>query len=155
MSLGFRFLSAILALILAGCASQTSNNPKPSNPPPPTPPASATVSVSPAAASLPILGKQQFTATLNGQASSAVTWEVNGTPGGTQQSGFISASGLYAAPISVPTKSDGSGGSTTDGVTISVTAVSTANASASASAAVTILAPPNANAQSGAIQLGT
>ena len=155
MSLGFRFFSPILALILAGCASQTSNNPKPGNPSPPTPPASATVSVSPAAASLPILGKQQFTATLNGQASSAVTWEVNGTPGGSQQSGFISASGLYAAPISVPTKSDGSGGSTTDGVTISITAVSTANASASASAVVTILAPPNAHAQSGAIQLGT
>jgi hypothetical protein len=153
MSLGFRIFSAILALILAGCAGQTSSNPKPGNPP--AQPASATVSVSPAAASLPILGKQQFTASVNNQASSAVTWEVNGAAGGSQQLGFISANGLYVAPISVPTKSDGSGGSTTDGVTISITAVSTANASASASAAVTILAPPNANAQSGAIQLGT
>src|SRR2546423_1036278 len=140
------------AVIGGGCASQNSSSPKTSSPP--TTPAATSVSVSPTAASVGILAKQQFTAAVNGQASSAVTWEVNGVAGGSQQFGFISSGGLYVAPMAAPTKPDGSGGSTTDGVTVNVTAVSTATPTVSGSAAVTIL-PPNVNAQSGGVALGT
>jgi hypothetical protein len=136
-------------LLLAGCgggggSKQTSS----------LGPTSGTLSVTPASASVETFGTQQFTAASNGQATSGVTWEVNGTAGGSQQFGFISASGLYIAPGSAPTKSDGSGGSTTDNVTISITAVSTGSASVTGTATVTIM-PVNRNAQSGAVQLGT
>jgi hypothetical protein len=149
----FAVIGAVIwAVIGGGCASQNSSNPKAGTPP--TSPAATSVSISPTAASVGILAKQQFTAAVNGQASSAVTWEVNGVAGGSQQFGFISAGGLYVAPMAAPTKPDGSGGSTTDGVTITVTAVSTATPTVSGSAAVTVL-PPNDKAQSGAVELGT
>src|SRR2546423_7400095 len=142
----------ILEVISGGCGGGSSSAPKTGNPP--SSPAATSVSVSPTAASVGILAKQQFTAAVNGQASNAVTWEVNGVAGGSQQFGFISASGLYVAPAAAPTKPDGNGGSTTDGVTVNVTAVSTATPTVSGSAAVTIL-PPNVNAQSGGVALGT
>jgi YD repeat-containing protein len=41
---------------------------------------------------------QQFGATLNGVPTSAVTWAVNGIPGGAAHIGTISTAGLYAAP---------------------------------------------------------
>ena len=110
------------------------------------------VSVSPTAASVANFGTQQFTASVTDASSTAVTWQVNGIAGGSQTMGFISTSGLYAAPSGVPTKSDGKGSSIT--TTLTVSAVSQANSSASGSATVTIQ-PGNQNAQSGAIQLGT
>jgi len=112
------------------------------------------VSVTPASASLVNFGTQQFSAAINGASTNAVNWEVNGTAGGTQQFGFISTTGFYVAPAGAPTKSDGSGGSTTNGATITITAISQANASQSGTATVTIT-PGNQNAQSGAIELGT
>jgi len=99
-----------------------------------------------------IFTTQQFTATVNGQSSTAVTWEVNGVTGGSQTTGYISASGLFVAPSGVPTTSSGNGKVTTTPVT--VTAVSTANPNSSGSATVTIL-PPNENPQGGVIKLGT
>jgi hypothetical protein len=110
------------------------------------------VSVSPTAASVANFGTQQFTASVNGAPSTAVTWEVNGIAGGSQTIGFISTSGLYVAPSGVPTKSDSKGNSIT--TTVTVSAVSQANSSASGSATVTIQAG-NQSAQSGAIQMGT
>ncbi len=110
------------------------------------------VSVSPSAATVPDFGTQQFTASVNGSPTTAVTWQVNGVAGGNQTVGFISTSGLYVAPGGVPTKSDGSGGSVT--TTVTVNAVSQANAAASGTATVTIV-PANEQAQSGAIVLGT
>src|SRR2546423_7989454 len=142
----------ILEVISGGCGGGSSSAPKTGNPP--SAPAATSVSVSPTAASVGILAKQQFTAAVNGQASSAVTWEVNGVAGGSQQFGFISSGGLYVAPMAAPTKPDGSGGSTTDDVTITVTAISTATPTVSGSAAVTI-SPPNDKAQSGTVELGT
>src|SRR6266851_4721694 len=94
------------------------------------------VSVSPTAASVANFGTQQFTASVTGASSTAVTWQVNGIAGGSQTMGFISTSGLYAAPSGVPTKSDGKGSSIT--TTLTVSAVSQANSSASGSATVTI-----------------
>src|SRR4029077_881953 len=110
------------------------------------------VSVSPSAASGANFCTQQFTASVNGAPSTAVTWEVNGIPGGSQTIGFISTSGLYVAPSGVPTKSDGKGNRIT--TTVTVSAVSQVNSSASGSATVTI-EPGNQNAQSGTIELGT
>ena len=113
---------------------------------------SMTVAVTPNPTSVAIFATQQFTAAVNGVASTAVTWQVNGVTGGTQATGFISTSGLFVAPGGVLTTSNGSGGVTTTPVT--VTAVSTANPSDSGSATVTITAP-NQNLQSGPIQFGT
>jgi hypothetical protein len=110
------------------------------------------VTVQPAAASVSNFRTQQFMATVTGSANTAVTWKVNGTAGGSQKLGFISSSGLYVAPSGVPTHSDGKGNTVT--TTVTVTAVSQANAAGIGSATVTIV-PDNANAQSGAIELGT
>lgn len=114
--------------------------------------ASGSVSVSPSTATVANFGTQQFTATVDGTPSSAVTWQVNGIAGGSQAFGFISTTGLYVAPSGVPTKSDGKGSSVT--TTVALSAVSQANGSASGTAAVTI-APLNQDAESGAIHLGT
>jgi len=109
------------------------------------------VTVSPNPISVAIFTTQQFTATVNGQASTAVTWEVNGVTGGSQATGYISTSGLFVAPGGVPTASLGTGVTTTP---VTVTATSTANANSSGSATVTIF-PPNQNPQTGAIEFGT
>lgn len=109
------------------------------------------VSVSPATPAVPLFGTQQFTATVTGTSNGVVTWEVNGTAGGSRQFGFISSTGLYLAPSGVPTKSDGKGGSAT--TTLTITAVSQASATASGSASVTLV-PANQQAQSLPIALG-
>jgi hypothetical protein len=41
----------------------------------------------------------QFTATVTGETSSAVTWQVNGVNGGSAAVGTISAAGLYTPPV--------------------------------------------------------
>jgi trimeric autotransporter adhesin len=67
-------------------------------PPPPPPPPAVTVTsvaVSPAAVTVLQGNQQQFTATVNGSVSSAVTWTIS-PPLGT-----ISSNGLYSAPGSV------------------------------------------------------
>jgi hypothetical protein len=115
-------------------------------------PSPITVVVSPAAPGIAPFTTQQFTATVTGSTNTAVTWQVNGTTGGNQTVGFISAAGLYVAPGGVPTQSNGSGGSTA--TILTVTAVSQADLTASGSAIVTIT-PANQNTQSGAVELGT
>ena len=133
-------------VFLWGCSGSSHTTPA-------APPgAPTTVTVSPSAASVPDFAAQQFTASVNGSASTAVTWQVNGVAGGNQADGFISTSGLYVAPSGVPTKSDGKGGTIT--TTVTVTAVSQANATASGSASVTVT-PMGQQAQSAAIALGT
>ena len=114
--------------------------------------ATGAVVVSPGAATVPDFGTQQFTASVNGSPSTAVTWQVNGVTGGNQTDGFISTNGLYFAPSGVPTKSDGSGGTVT--TTVTVTAISQAGNSTPGTATVTVI-PVNQQAQSGAIELGT
>src|SRR5229473_448853 len=111
----------------------------------------ANVTVAPNPAAVEVFASQQFTATVNGQPSTAVTWQVNGVAGGSTPTGTISSTGLYNAPHSVPTTSTGGHSITT---TVTVTAVAQANPSSSGSAAVTVFAP-NQNAQFGLIKLGT
>ncbi len=60
----------------------------------------------------------------------SVTWQVNGVTGGSTASGMISASGVYTAPIAVPSPNS-----------VTVQAVSVADSSASGQSAVTLLNP--------------
>src|SRR3989441_2385995 len=62
---------------------------------------SGPVTVSPNPATVEVFASQQFTASINGQPSSAVTWEVNGVTGGNTTTGTISSGGLYSAPHSI------------------------------------------------------
>jgi hypothetical protein len=56
------------------------------------------VTISPVRGSVTISQAQQFTATVTGNANTAVTWQVDGTPGGSAALGTISAAGLYTPP---------------------------------------------------------
>ena len=91
-------------------------------------------------------------ADVTGTSNTAVNWEVNGTVGGSQKLGFISASGLYVAPAGTPTKSDGQGDTVT--TTVTVKAVSQVQSTASGSSTVTVV-PDNAGAHTSNITLGT
>lgn len=70
---------------------------------------------------------KQFTVSVFGMSNTAVTWKVNGIPGGNWTVGTISTSGLYIAPNAVPNPA-----------TVTITAVSQADSSKSVSASVTI-----------------
>jgi Bacterial Ig-like domain (group 2) len=116
-------------------------------------PSNITVMVSPAVASVANFATQQFTAMVAGTNNAGVTWQVNGTTGGSQTVGFISAAGFYVAPGNVPTIANGAGDVTT--TTVTVKAVSQADPTASGSSMVTIV-PGNQSKQSaGTIELGT
>jgi hypothetical protein len=106
--------------------------------------AAGAITVTPNSATVATFGTQQFTASVSG-----VTWQVNGIAGGNQTVGFISSSGLFAAPGDVPTTSDGKGGSVTTSVTVDAVAGS------GSGAATVIIRPGNQNAQSGAVELGS
>jgi RHS repeat-associated protein len=102
-----------------------------------------TVSVSPSATTLFSGQTQQFTATVNNSANSAVSWTIS--PAGV---GSISSSGLYTAPPSVTALQ-----------TVTITATSQADTSKSATATVTLevtkATPTITWATPGAITYGT
>lgn len=91
--------------------------------------ATSSISISPLNASMPTSGTLQFGANVNNNAGTAVTWQVNGTPGGNSTIGIISTTGLYTAPFNVPNPT-----------TVAIMAVSQANTTLSASANVNIVA---------------
>jgi uncharacterized protein (DUF1800 family) len=67
-----------------------------------TPPATpATVTIA-GASQVRIGGTSQFTATVTGGTSTAVTWQVNGVTGGATATGKISTAGLYTTPSTLP-----------------------------------------------------
>ena len=82
------------------------------------------IGITPSTAIVAPSGTQQFSATIQGFSSAAVTWSVDNVTGGNATVGTISASGLYSAPAQA--------GSHT------VMATSVADTSATASASVTI-----------------
>lgn len=84
-----------------------------------------TISISPGSATVLAGATQQFEATMAG-ASVTVTWQVNGTGGGTAALGTISTSGLYTAPTTPP-----------PGEKVTITAVT--QSASSANAAVTVV----------------
>jgi len=85
----YTLLSAAILLvsILSGCGGK--------NPPP-----LISVSVSPSTVSLIAGATQQFTATVTGTSSTAVTWSTSGCTG--SACGTIDANGLYTTPTPVP-----------------------------------------------------
>ncbi len=87
------------------------------------------VAISPSSATVFIAGSLQFTATVSNAGNTAVTWQVDGVPGGNNSVGTISAAGLYTAPASAAST-----------LNLMVTAVAQADATKSASAGVTV--PP-------------
>jgi hypothetical protein len=97
--------------------------------------AQSNVSIAPRSAQVQVFHSQQFSATVNGSASTAVTWAVNGVAGGNLTVGQIDSTGLYVAPNTQPSSSG-----------VIVTVASQADSTQTASAAVTILpdaAPPS------------
>ncbi|MGC2721781.1 MAG: hypothetical protein WA209_19520 [Candidatus Acidiferrales bacterium] len=68
----------------------------------------------------------QFTANVTGTTDTAVTWQVNGVPGGTAATGTISASGSYLATV-LPSP-----------VTVTITGVSQADATKASSIQITV-----------------
>ncbi len=88
------------------------------------------ITISPTSATIIAGGTQQFQATVTGSSNTAVTWEVNNVVGGSTQTGTISATGLYTAPM------------TTVALQVMVTAVAVADTTKSANAAVTVNPPP-------------
>ena len=90
--------------------------------------AAVTVTVSPSTASVSAGGGlQAFAATVENTSDTAVTWQVDGVTGGNSTVGTISTTGLYTAPIIVPSST-----------TVTVSAVSNSDMSRSGSAQVTI-----------------
>ena len=93
---------------------------------------SVSVNVAPPMINVPVNGRQQFTATVNGNSNQSVTWDVNGVIGGNASVGFIdSIGGLYTAPAVVPSPAS-----------VTLHATSVAVNSAVGSASVTITGPP-------------
>jgi hypothetical protein len=89
---------------------------------------SPSVSLSPTSPSMGVGANLQFSATLNGNPSTAFNWQVNGSAGGSASTGMINASGLYIAPVPAPSSG-----------TVTVTAVSQADSTQSATTTVTLL----------------
>ena len=96
-----------------------------------TPTLPITLAVSPFSATVQAgLGGQSFAAALTSTANQAVTWQVNGIPGGNSTVGTVSNAGVYTAPANVPSPSN-----------VSVLAVSAQDPTASGFAGVTISPP--------------
>ncbi len=112
---------------------------------------SVSVTVTPPGANLVLGATQQFQAVVTGNSNTAVTWEVNNVPGGAATSGTVSATGLYTAPVILPSSPS-----------VAVTAVSQADTSASGSAIVNLtddivvmVAPITASVPTGGEQVYT
>jgi hypothetical protein len=114
-------------------------------PPSPTPP-SIQVVVTPRTGTVFLGGTLAFSATVSNTTDTAVSWSVNGAPGGSVQAGTISADGVYTAPPDLP-----------QGGTIQVTATSHADASkfATASVAVSSDVAISVNPNAPSVELGS
>jgi len=119
-----RFICAHIALCsvisFVGCGGRNSE------PPTPQPASTVVVSVTPITATLTIGQTAQFSATVANTNDTAVTWQVNGIPGGNANVGTISTAGLYTAPGRVPSSA------------ISISATSAADTTKSAAATVNV-----------------
>ncbi|MEQ1898823.1 MAG: DUF1800 family protein [Vicinamibacterales bacterium] len=89
-----------------------------------------TVAVAPATANVQVGTSRGFTATVMGNANTAVTWAVNGVAGGSAAIGTISTAGLYTAPAIVPSPAS-----------VTIRATSVASPSSFAQASVTVIPP--------------
>jgi hypothetical protein len=128
-------LVLVAALMLPGCGGAASSDVK-------------SVAITPTSASVPINGTADFTATITLVNSSTsitntVTWEVNGTAGGSSTFGTIVGSttdnlvGVYTAPASVPTQSSGVSGLQIGQVSITAVAQQTTTSTTTTEPTVT------------------
>ena len=88
------------------------------------------VAVTPTVVSTTTRGVQQFAASVTGSSDTTVTWTVSGNGCSGTVCGTISSTGLYTAPMSLPSPA-----------TVTITASSVSDPSKSASATVTIVPP--------------
>jgi len=86
------------------------------------------ISITPTMVSVQTAMSQTFTATVTGSSNTAVNWSVNGVAGGNATVGMISSTGMYTAPMTVPSPA-----------VVTVTAVSAADSTKSASAQTTVV----------------
>ena len=115
------------ALFMAGCGGKSATAGSSSST---TPTASNNqVSLTPQAPQVALLSQIQFSASGAGS-TQGVSWSVNGSAGGSALVGVISNTGLYTAPVTLPSPN-----------TVTVTAASSANPSQTASTTVTIVNP--------------
>jgi hypothetical protein len=110
-----------------------------------TPPA-IELAVCPVTATVQTGTSEPLTASIINTANTAVTWEVEGIPGGNATVGTVTSSGVYTAPASPPA----------DGAAVTVSAVSVADASVTATSTLTITAPaPSGGGGGGALGWAT
>ncbi len=136
-------LSALWLLFAAGCStgvSQGTSQTQTAVPIAPPPPITVTVT---GAAQVRLGGTVQLTATVTGTANTAVTWQVNGTPGGSSTAGTISAIGLYTPPAALPSPN-----------TVTITAASQAIPTITGTLAEAVLNPVPAVTSATAIGTG-
>jgi hypothetical protein len=132
----------IAVVIFAGCSGRSGTSPQSDNSG--TNSSGISLTLTPATATVVVGQSAAFQASVTGAADTAVTWEVNGVPGGSASSGTINA-GVYTAPTAVPNPS-----------MVTITAVAQANTNASKNAIVLVVASnPNQAAQNIPIKLGT
>ncbi len=112
----------ILVASILGCGGLVGSGPSQ------LPPPSVGVNIAPVRASLLLGVAQTFVATVSNSTNTAVTWTVNGIPGGNAALGTITAAGVYTAPADLPASG-----------TITVQATSAADTSESAAAPVNIV----------------
>src|SRR6266404_5928321 len=131
-----------------GCGGGGASSSVPPPPPPPPPPPSITVTVSPKSGSVMLGNAIPFSAKVTSTADTAVSWSVNGTPGGNATSGTITTDGVYTAPAILPASA-----------TVQIREKSHADATKSDNAAATIVsdiaisvAPNPASVELGATQ---
>jgi uncharacterized protein (DUF1800 family) len=86
------------------------------------------VQVMPPTASVSVLATQQFSATVTGTTNTALTWSVNGIPGGSTTLGKVSATGMYTAPSAIPSPAR-----------VTIAATSAADATAAATSTVMVM----------------
>jgi len=127
LSLLTLFSAAAFTLGCAGGTGRTSAASAVLPPPPPSTPSSATVTITPARASLLLGNTQTFTANVIGTTDTTVSWSVNAVAGGSSSIGTITAAGIYTAPADLPLAP-----------TVQITATSNNDPTKSASATVTI-----------------
>ena len=145
-----RAMARCLALIAVtqqvACGGKTTTAATPADPAP-----LASVTISPSSAQLSVGGNVQFVVTVQNASNPAVTWEVNGIPGGNSAVGTITPAGAatasYLAPASVAAT-----------VMVTVSAVLQADRVTSGSATVRVspssaaqitISPPNASVVEG------
>src|SRR5579864_9369621 len=83
---------------------------------------SVKISISPSSSTLQLGKSLQFSSSVSGTSDTSVNWLVSGTIGGSSATGTISQSGLYTAPLALPSG------------TITITAQSVADTAAMANA---------------------